>query len=113
MVPFNLEIDLGNNSESLLAEQLERLADDDGFIGFDVTCGERRSVIHVNMERDLPLATPQDAETYFEQVHYPEQVNAFSEEDIFSHDEVQIIGKAIQNYNRELKLQFNRFMSRP
>lgn len=80
MVPFNLTIELQNIPCDLLAEQLDRLADEDGFIRFDVTCGERRSVIYVNVENDLPLVTPQNAEAYFEAVNYPEQVSAMSED---------------------------------
>lgn len=113
MVPFNLEIELENSTVPVSIEQLDRLADADGFIRFDVTCGERRSVIYVNVENDLPLVTPHDAEAYFEAVNYPEQVSAFSEEEIFTREEIIVIDKAIRSYNRELKIYFNRFMSRP
>jgi hypothetical protein len=113
MVPFNLEIELENTMVPASIEQMDRLADADGFIRFDVTAGERRSVVYVNVENDLPPATPQDAEAYFEAVNYPEQVSAFSEEDVFTRDEVIVIGQAIRNYNHELKVYFNRFMSRP
>jgi hypothetical protein len=113
MVPFNLEIEVEDLVMPASVEQLDRLADEDGFIRFDVTIAERRSVIHVNVENDLSIITPQDAEAYFEAVHYPEQVSAFSEEEEFTKEEVVAIGKAIRSYNRELKINFNRFMSRP
>jgi len=113
MVPFNLEIELENHPVLASIEQLDRLADTDGFIRFDVTCGERRSVIYVNVENDLPPVTPQDAETYFEAVNYPEHVSAFSMDEVFTRTEVIVIGNAIRKYNRELKVYFNRFMSRP
>jgi hypothetical protein len=113
MVPFNLEIELENITMQSSIERLDRLADEDGFIRFDATIGERRSVIYVNVENDLPPVTPQDAEAYFEAVNYPEQLSAFSEEEVFTRREVMVIGKAIRNYNQELKIYFNRFMSRP
>jgi hypothetical protein len=113
MVPFNLEIELENLPCEVLIEQLDRLADADGFIRFDVTAGDRRAVVYVNVENDLPLVTPQDAEAYFEAVNYPEQVSAFSEEEVFVPDEVMLIGRTIRNYNRELKVRFDRFMLRP
>ena len=113
MVPFNLEIELENIPCEVLVEQLDRLADAEGFIRFDVTCAGRRSVVYVNVENDLPLATPQDAEAYFEAMNYPEQVSAFSEDDVFTRDEVRLLGRAVRNYNRELKVRFDRFMSRP
>lgn len=100
MVPFNLTIELENEPCEAVVEQLDRLADADGFVRYDVTCGERRSVIFVNVENDLPLTTPQDAEAYFEAVNYPEQVDYFSEEEVFSLEEVRLIGKAVQEFNR-------------
>ncbi|MEZ2338771.1 hypothetical protein AB6735_24185 [Mucilaginibacter sp. RCC_168] len=113
MVPFNLEIELENTAASASIEQLDRLADEDGFIRFDVTCCERRSVIYVNVENDVPPVTPQGAEAYFEAVHYPEQPLAFSEEEVFSRDEMQAIGHAIRKYNRELNSGSGRLMSQP
>lgn len=71
MVAFELELELENKPLKISVEQLDRLADAEGFIRFDVTAGEHRSVIYVNVENDLPLVTPQDAEAYFEAVNYP------------------------------------------
>jgi hypothetical protein len=103
MVPFHLELELENRLVTLTAEQLDRLADEDGFIRFDVRSSERRAVIHVNME-DQPVSftTAQDAEAYFEAVHYPETLPAFSTDDDFTADEVRLIAKTIRQYNREL-----------
>lgn len=113
MVPFQIDLELAANPVNLTVEQLDRLADEDGFIRFDVTCGGRRSVIFVNVENDLPLVTPQDAEAYFEAAHYPEQLPAFSIDEDFTPDEVQVIGNAIRQYNKKLRFSFNKFMSRP
>lgn len=113
MVPFNLEIEIENKPEELNIEQLDRLADEDGFVRFDVTAGERRAVIYVNVEDQLaPPVTPQNAETYFDAVHYREQQPAFSIDGDFTTDEVRVIGNAIRQYNRELRLMFNQFMNR-
>lgn len=106
MVPFQIELKLAANPVNVTVEQLDRLADEEGFIRYDVTCGQRRSVILVNVENDLPLPMPQDAETYFEKLHYPEQVSSFSEEEIFSRDEITAIGDAILKYNRGLNTRF-------
>lgn len=114
MVPFNVEIELENTPVSLTVEQLDRLADEDGFIRFDVRAGERRAVIYVNVEDQLsPPATAQDAEAYFEAVHYPETLPAFSTDDEFTADEVKLIANAIRQYNRHLaRCYFDRFISR-
>ncbi|MFA6083542.1 hypothetical protein [Mucilaginibacter sp.] len=110
MVPFNLDLELTANPVTITVEQLDRLADEDGFIRFDVSCAERRSVVFVNMENELPPVTSQDAEAYFEAVNYPEQVSAFSEDEVFTPEEVKAIAAAIRKYNNELKVRFAKFM---
>jgi hypothetical protein len=37
MVPFNLEIELAGKTVTINVEQLDRLADEEGFIRYDVT----------------------------------------------------------------------------
>jgi len=113
MVPFNLEIQLSGKPVIINAEQLDRLADDEGYIRYDVREGKRRAVVYVNVEdQTMPLETVQDAEAYFEAVHYPEHLPAFSIEDDFASEEIQIIGNAIRQYNRKLRFMFNKFMNR-
>lgn len=114
MVPFQIDLELEHTPVSLTVEQLDRLADEDGFIRFDVRAGERRAVIFVNVEDQLsPPATAQEAEAYFEAVHYPESLPAFSTADEFTTDEVKLIANAIREYNRQLvRFYFNQFMSR-
>jgi len=113
MVPFNLEIELADKPVIINAEQLDRLADDEGYIRYDVTEGLRRAVIYVNVEdQTMPLETARDAGAYFEAVHYPEHLPAFSIEDDFASEEVQIIANAIRQYNRKLRFMFKKFMNR-
>jgi hypothetical protein len=113
MEPFQLTAELTNKPVAITAEQLDRLADEDGFIRFDVSCDERRSLIFVNVGNDLPLLTPEDAEAYFQALYYPEQVTGFSEEDIFSLEEVKTIAEAIRQCNRKLKTSSDLFTSKP
>jgi hypothetical protein len=112
MVPFDVELEFENKPLTITAEQLDRLADEDGFIRFDITTGERRSVIYVNMEEELPQpVTRQNPETHFEAVHYPEHLPAFSLDDVFTLDEVRIIGKAISDHDRGLQSNKSIFSS--
>ncbi|NOW96094.1 hypothetical protein [Mucilaginibacter sp. SG564] len=60
----------------------------------------------------MPLEIAQEAEAYFEAVHYPEHLLAFSIEDDFASEEIQIIANAIRQYNRKLRCMFNKFMKR-
>lgn len=113
MVPFNLEIEFAGKTETINAEQLDRLADEEGFIRYDVTEGMRRAVVYVNVEDQImPLETKQDMDAYFEAVHYPENQPTFSVDDDFSTAEVNIIANAIRQYDRKLRFMFNKFMNR-
>ena len=108
MVPFNLEFEFEEGRVAGTAEQLDQLADTAGFMRYQVVAGERRSVICVNIEEEpsLPM-TPQDAENYYEATHYREQGRGFSEDEVFSAEEVDIIASAIQGYNNSRRLKFD------
>jgi hypothetical protein len=112
MVPFNLELELAGKALIVSVEQLDQLADDEGYIRYDITEDLRQAVVYVNVEDQLlPLETAQDA-AYFEAVHYPEHLPAFSLEDDFTTAEVNTIANAIRQYNRKLRFMFNKFMNR-
>jgi hypothetical protein len=113
MVPFNLEVELAGKPVIINTEQLDRLADDEGYIRYDVRKGKRRALVYVNVENQImQLETVQDAEAYFEAVHYPEHLAALSIEVDFASEEIQIIANAIRQYNRKLRFMFNKFMNR-
>jgi hypothetical protein len=102
MLPFNLEIELENTAVTITVEQLERFADIDGYTRYDVRTGERCSVIYVNVEYEPPvLVTSQDVESYFEALHYPEQLLAYNDEDLFTPEELKIIACAILQHNKD------------
>jgi hypothetical protein len=108
MVPFNIAIEMQDKSATAQAEQLNQLADNEGFMPYRIAIGERFSVIYVNIENDVrPPITRQDTEAYFEAIHYPEQVFAYTEDDIFTLEEARIIGATIRQYNRSQNLNFD------
>lgn len=108
MVPFNLEFDFGDVPVAGTAEQLDQLADTAGFMRYQVAAGERQSVICVNIEEETQqLVTPQDAEAYYEAVYYPEYDSGFSEDEVFSAEEVAVIVTAIKAYNNSRRLTFD------
>jgi hypothetical protein len=113
MVPFILETELAGIPVTITVEQVDRLADGDGYIRYDVTNGMRRAVIFVNVEdQRIPLGTEQDAAAHFEALHYPDYMRAFSLEDDFSAEDVTTIAHAIREHDRELQFTFNKFMNR-
>lgn len=99
MVPFNLTIELQNIPCDMQVEQLDRLADENGFIRYDVRTENRRAVISVPVDEPL---NPGD-------INF-DAVQAIDE--AFSDEEMVAIMKAIQDYNRELAVHFKRFMNR-
>lgn len=96
MVPFQIEIEWQHLPLSLLAEQLDNLADEEGFIRFDVREGARRAVIFVNVEAQPQIPAMQDPENYYEALHYPEHPGAFSFDNTFAAGEIRLIGEAIR-----------------
>jgi hypothetical protein len=110
MVPYNLEVELENKPVEITVEQLERFADVGGFSAYDITAGDRRSVVQVNVTYEPPVVTPQDAEAYFEAVHYPETLPAYDEREVFTPEELRAIGAAIRQYNREARVVFAQFL---
>ena len=113
MVPFFLELELDNKVLTITVEQLQNFADVDGYCRYDITAGERRSVVYVNVECEdpQPPVIPQDLETYYEAIHYPEQAQAFTDDDdeLFSTRELNQIAAAIRQYNREAGISFPEF----
>lgn len=108
MVPFLLEFDFAVGIVAGTAEQLDQLADAEGYMRYLVTAEVQRSVVWVNIENEPPQrVTPQDAENYYEAIHYPEQVSGFSQDEVFTAQEIEIIASAICAYNDGRKLKFD------
>ena len=108
MVPLHLEFEFSDGRVAGTAEQLNQLSDIEGFIRYQITVGERRSVVCVNMENEQqPSVTANNAENYYEAVYYPEQVSDFSEEEVFTPEEISRIAAEIRTYNNSRKLTFD------
>jgi hypothetical protein len=92
MVPFNLQIELNARLVTFSAEQLDQLADNFGYMRYKIRTFNLYSVVYVNIEDD-PLS--------------PEEIIGFSEDEVFSLDDVKIIAAAIREYNNSHKLNFD------
>lgn len=92
MVPFNLQLELANRLTTIAAEQLDQLADTAGFMRYQIRTVNDNSVIYVNIE-DGPLPM--------------EEIIGFSDDEVFSLDEVKAIAAAIRQYNSSRNLNFD------
>jgi len=92
MVPFNLQLELANRLTTIAAEQLDQLADTASFMRYQIRTFNDNSVIYVNIE-DGPLPM--------------EEIIGFSEDEVFSLDEVKAIAAAIRQYNSSRNLNFD------
>ena len=113
MVPFFLELELDNKMLTITAEQLQNFADVDGYCRYDITCGDRRSVVYINVDYVEPQqpVTVQDWEDHYEAIHYEKQAQAFIDDynELFSKRELNLIAASIRQYNREAGISFPEF----
>jgi len=104
MDSFEIEVKLEQGLTRLQAKQIDEYGGRD-FARFEVAVIEpglsRRSLILVDTDYWMPPPywTPGSAEEYYERLHYPNPVDwAYSDELIFSQEEVFLIGKAISRH---------------
>jgi 5,10-methylenetetrahydrofolate reductase len=90
MVPFEINCEIAQKTVSLTVEQLDRLANENGLMRYDVRTGLRHAVITVNIEAD-----PGHPDFSFE------AVQAIDED--FSGDELLAIIRAIRQHQIELR----------
>lgn len=80
-----------------------------------VMTSRRESAVPLFMSTEYedlqPPVIPQDLETYYEAIHYPEPAQAFvdDDEELFSTRELNQIAAAIRQYNREAGISFPEF----
>jgi hypothetical protein len=97
MERFDLTLKLDGHLTIQQVSRLDAQYDVDGYVRYAVDAGKRNSLICVNEEYySLPLIyTPQDAWNYYEKINYAEYTPAYSDDDVFTSNEVRLIGKAI------------------
>jgi len=92
MVPFHLQLELAQKLTTVSAEQLDQLADEMGFMRYQVRTFNQSALIFVNIE----------------EVGSSTEINiGYIEEPIFSADEVKAIAAAIRQYHNSRKLNFD------
>ncbi|NCD68001.1 hypothetical protein [Mucilaginibacter agri] len=84
MVPFNLQIELGARPVTFSVEQLDPLADMAGFMRYQVRTFRDCAIVFVNVEEEQML---------------PDDLIGFSEDEVFTPPEVNVIAQAIRQYH--------------
>jgi hypothetical protein len=92
MVPFNLQIELNARLVTFSAEQLDQLADKLGFMRYQIRTFNHSSVVFVYTGAGLPESG---------------DPTGFSEEAVFSAEEVIVMATGIREYNNSRKLNFD------
>ena len=92
MVPYNLQVELHRQLLPISVEQMDQLADAVGYMRYQIRTAEQRSVILVNIDAEQLL---------------PEDIIGFSEDDVFTLEEIGVIAAAIRQYNSGRRLTFD------
>lgn len=103
MVPFSIALALKETPVKLLVEQLDRFADEEGYIRFNVRDERRRAVIFVNIQvKSILAALSRDTKGLSGSLNYSTQPLAFSFDDTYSSNEVMLIGIGIRVHLNEM-----------
>jgi hypothetical protein len=100
MLQFNSVILLNRKGVLLTAVEFDSLPDADGYVSFGINADDRDSVIYINIDYFQPptFYTPEDAADYFEKINYPQLPPSYSNDDVFTSNELFAIGQAIAIY---------------
>lgn len=103
MVTFSITLALKGTPVKLLIEQLDRLADEEGYIRFNVRDERRRAVIFVKIEvQSILAALSRDTNGLLGSLNHLTQPVAFSFDDTYSSNEVILIGFGIRAHLNEM-----------
>ncbi len=105
MRAFEIEIRTADKPLIIKVEEIDPWPDPEGFVRFAVCGDERRSVIAVDKSYwEMPfIMTEEDAWDYLEKVLYPEPGRVYSEDFVFTPEELEAIRLAIGKYLMSIK----------
>jgi len=92
MVPFNLQLEIGGRLTTILAEQLDRLADESGYMRYQVRTFNDSGVVHVRIE-DEPSSA--------------EDAIGYNPDEAFTQADTITIATAIRDYYSSRRLNFD------
>ena len=97
MAAFTIELKTGNDLLIIVVQKLDPWPDNNGYERYELTTCDTCSVISLDADywaRPCP-ATPEDAEDYYEKIHYPAQRPFFSNNNTFTNAELRKIATEI------------------
>jgi len=105
MVRFEIEINIAGLPVKFQVEVLDPWPDEDGFVRYAVSGERSRSVIAINKiywEKPF-IMTEEDAWDYLEKILYPEPGQVYTDEFVFTPDELELIRQQIGRYIMGIK----------
>ena len=105
MQAFEIEIKIAEKPVVFRAEELDPWPDPEGFVRYRISGDERLSVIAVDKSCwEIPfILTEEDAWDYLERVLYPEPGRVYSEEIVYTPEELEAMRLAIGKYLMSIK----------
>ena len=100
MTAFTIEIKQAQDILSIVAQKLDPWPDNDGYERYELTTRGGRSVISLDADywAKPHFATAEDAEDYYEKIHYPTQRPFFSDNNVFTNAELRKIAGEIAKH---------------
>lgn len=100
MLTFEIEIIRAGKPTPLRVEELDLFPDADGHVRYRVQGDERISVLWVDRSYwDRPyIMTEEDAWEYLEKILYPQPGRVYSEDFVFSPEELELIRQGIGKF---------------
>jgi len=100
MQEFKIEIFIADRPVPFEVVDLDQWPDGDGYVRYLVSGGGRSSVVSIDTTYwECPrILTEQDAWDYLEKILYPEFPRVYSEESVFTLEELELIRLAIRKF---------------
>lgn len=102
MTAFTIELQKDTGKQLITIQKLDPWPDPEGYERYELKAGGYESIISLDAEYwSRPyLFTPEDAEDYYEKIHYPAQRPFFSDNNTFTNAELRTIANQIAHANQ-------------
>jgi len=102
MAALTIELEKGTGKHLITIQKLDPSPNPEGYERYGLKAAGIECVISLDAGywAKLCLVTPEDAEDYYEQIHYPSQRPFFSDNNTFTNAELRTIANQIAHANR-------------
>lgn len=97
MTAFTIELKKDTGKQAISVQKLDPWPDPEGYERYELKAGGCECIISLDADYWAKpcLVTPQNAEDYYEKVHYPTQRPFFSNNNVFTNAELRNIANQI------------------